>query len=67
MDIIYIHLYFSPVIIDLSPSINHLKITLKVLPKQKPKQFYCRKSVIAPVKCFYLVREIQKCTAEFSK
>ena len=29
--------------------------------------FYCTKFVIVPVKGFRLVREMQECTAEFSK
>ena len=56
------------VTICLPPFINHSKITHKVLLKQKPQRFCCTKFVLAPVKGFHLVREMQKSTTtKFSK
>ena len=49
--------------IHLPPFINHLKITLKVMPKQeKINHFIIPKFVLAPMKDFRLVREMQECT-----
>ena len=50
-----------------SPFINYLKITLKSSTQIKIKPFYCTKFVIALVKGFLLLRDMPKCTAEFSK
>ena len=63
------------ILIHLPPFINRLKITLKVLLKQKSdsksnqksKSFYCTKFVTDPLKGLRLEREMQECTIEFSK
>ena len=63
---IYIN-YLPPVIIHLPRFVNHLEIVLKVLLKEKSNYYYCTKFVIAPVKVFRLVREMQEYTTEFKK
>ena len=70
MTIIYLYIsYLPPVIIHLLLFINHFnnKITLTSFTQTKVKPFYCTKFFIAPVKSFFLVKEMQECTTEFSR
>ena len=65
----YVYIYqLPPARYNPSPTVYEpLKNNPQISTRTKFKTFYIRKFVIAPVKGFRLVEEMQECSTEFSK